>query len=803
MRLPQTRPTPQDVGNIALLVTAGAISLLLDLKLAGFAVVVAGFGLAGHGLAAAIAPARTRLDHSLVALTFAFATLAVVAEMLSLAVLLGSIAAWTTSAELCGIAGVLVRRWGCPLPRYTHDVPLPPAPLQERGGAGRAGLLVPFGRAGVTFAGDTDRLTLAGSALAALLLLAAGLHLGTEFVLSWFAGINVGDSLTHYLPRSVRFLQYGTFGIEKTYYDFMQYLHQTFVAVQFLFLRTDVLVNPTSFVAACLTGLAVFASARSLGWSRPYPLFAALALLSMPLVLLHATTSNFDIFTALWIVLALYFLRRGFALSSGGWLIAAAAATALAFASKPTAWFVMPGLGLVWLATLGRAVLRGRLQRSVPAFAVCAAIFVLVGMPFMLRNVISRGYIVAPPEWQSFQLGGAETGPLHRLRLLEFNTLALGLELVTPPYLLPDHLADDLDPWFAARAKALGYRLPDPAITVHTDWSGLIRHASHRYDSNHASLGAAFLLVTLPSLLALPFARRRLGPRWWYTVGLAGVGLSYFIVLNMMSIYSVNNSRYLIEMAAILAPLGPALFTLLPARIGGALALAVGTVLVGEMHDVVIHNKQAPPDLVLRVPRAEQYFVFNGNFPTAARAAALLDQKYPPDEYPDIYIEDNGVPNFPDYTVLGPSLQRHTHYLRVPETPADLIGPMLTRERILVERLTGGGLAVADQLATDVWLILPNDRPRVRFWSTRGQDGGLLLRIEASVPPGEFREPRFAFTVRTSRGEDRLRDFEASPVFEVRFDVAARGTLQVEIRDGDSSRKIERIRIERARFMGI
>src|SRR6185369_15910579 len=152
------------------------------------------------------------------------------------------------------------------------------------------------------------------------------------------------------------------------------------------------------------------------------------------------------------------------------------------------------------------------LRRALPSLAACAVIFVLVGMPFLLRNVISRGYLVAPPEWQSFQLGGSATG--------------------------------------------LGFRLPDPSITVHTDWPGLIRHVSFRYDSNHAGLGAAFVLVTLPSLLALPFARRRLGPRWWYAVGLAVAGLSYFVVLKTVSIYSVNNIRYLVEMIGMLAALG-------------------------------------------------------------------------------------------------------------------------------------------------------------------------------------------------------------------------------------------------------
>jgi hypothetical protein len=837
MRRPaELLPCHHRLGALVLLAVAGSVTIAFDLGVVGLLVVGAGFGLAGYGLAAAVEPARTSTDRLLVTVTFAVATFAAVAEALSLAMLLGSPTAWIVAAVACGVVGGvlpgrLLRRTAhrpsvvdAPRCQEAHRRPStavskldrvqqtslargevskrPPLPsaLGSRGQGwppeGWLPLPLREGR-------DAGALSRVATATAGVLLVAVALHLVTVFVLSWFAGINVFDSISHYLPRSVRFLQNGTFGAYAAYYDFMQYLHQTVVAVQLLFLRSDVLVNPTSFVAVSLTSLTIFALARSLGWPSPYPLFAALVPLAMPIVLLHASTSNFDTFTALWLVLALYFLRRGFAISNRGWLIVAAAATALAFASKPTAWFAVPGLGLVWLAAVGRALTRGRLRRAMPTLAACLVIFVLVGMPFLLRNVISRGYLVAPPEWESFQLGGSTTGPAHRARLLAFNTFALGLQLMTPPFLLPARFEDGLDGWFAARAQALGYRLPDPSITVHQEWTGLIRHVSHRYDSNHAGLGAAFVLVTLPSILTLPFARRRLGPRWWYALGLLVVGLSYFLVLNTVSIYSVNNIRYLIEMVAVLAALSPTLFVLLPPRLGGTLALAVAVVLVLEMHDVVVNDKQVPPELVARVPRAEQYYVFNGNFPTPARAAALLDQKYPPDELPDLYIEDTGVPNFPDYAFLGPSLLRRTHYLAPPASPADLPGPFLTRERALAERLAGTGEAVMDQLAADVWLLLPNDRPRVLFWSVRAPDTSLLLRLQASVPAGSFREPRFAFTLRTARGEERLRPFDASPTLDLPFEVAARGTIQVEIRDGDDNRRVERIRIERARFMGI
>ena len=347
-------------------------------------------------------------------------------------------------------------------------------------------------------------------------------------------------------------------------------------------------------------------------------------------------------------------------------------------------------------------------------------------------------------------------------------------------------------------------RLPDPSITVQTEWAGLIRHVSHRYDSNHAGLGAAFVLVTLPSLLALPFARRRLGPRWWYAIGLALVGLSYFVVLNTVSIYSVNNIRYLIEMVGILAALGPALFVLLPRQIGGSLALAVAAVLLFEMHDVVVNNKQVPPDLVMRVPRDEQYYVINGNPPTPARAAALLDQKYPPEEMPDVFIEDTGTPTFPDYTFLGPSLLRRTHYLKPPSSPADLPGPYLTQDRGLAERLVSTGLVVADQLTVDFWLLLPNDQPRMLFWTFRPPDGGIImLRVQVFVPPDSIREPRYSFSLRTAQGEEQLRAVRAlaDPGYPARNGLP---------RDDPGhhprrrvNRGVDRLRIERPRFMGI
>ena len=54
---------------------------------------------------------------------------------------------------------------------------------------------------------QADSLTAIGWTVSGLLVLGVALHLVAAFILTWFAGINVGDSITHYLPRSVRFVR--------------------------------------------------------------------------------------------------------------------------------------------------------------------------------------------------------------------------------------------------------------------------------------------------------------------------------------------------------------------------------------------------------------------------------------------------------------------------------------------------------------------------------------------------------------------------------------------------------------------
>jgi hypothetical protein len=766
---------PRALWESVLVVVTVAALCYLQQWIGAFLLLVGMLGFGAWRVAGALFRPATVADRLLLAITTAAAWIVLVAEVLSAGRLLGQPIGWLIGGAGLAVAG----SWAT----------VPPRVFPRRNmGAGRViGALSwipthPLGR---------------------VILALVALHLGVVFLLTLSTGINITDSLEAYLPRSVRYLQNGTFSIYDTYYDFMPGFHQTLVAMQLLFLRADVLVVPMSFLIGLATSVGIFAFSRSLGWPGALPLAAACLPWMMPELLLHASAPNFDILIGLWLLLALYFLRRGYAASSPRWLAAAALATGLALATKPTFWFAAPVLGLCWLATLLRALRRRPLRRTMGLVLVATVLVVSIGTPFIARNVLVQGTLLGPPHYQKAIVG--EMSLPDRLSLLAFNSLALGYQLVTPPSLMSREAALALNNRFAELAQSLGFRLPDDRLTSLPNWSDVIRHAmpGHRYDSNHASFGAAFVLIVLPSMLALPLLRRRLGPRWPFMVALVGFGVGYFLVYALLYRYITASIRFLVEPMIVLAVIAPAWIALLPRGAHGPILAAFALLLIPEMSDVIQNSRWMPPDRVMQTARIDQIYAFNGvPLPDAAR---MLDRKYPPSELPEILIHDQGTggPSFPDYTFLGPTLQRRTRYW-VPGSSALPPGPLLTLDRDLANELVAAGM-LPDRLGANAWLLLPNDRLRVRLSLVHGgTTDDQLLKLEASVAPGAYRSPSFGFSqLHGSSTVVQLRGFGPEPTLILPVLEAHNGPIRVEVRDGERGRTAERVTISRAVLSGL
>ena len=111
---------------------------------------------------------------------------------------------------------------------------------------------------------------------------------------------------------------------------------------------------------------------------------------------------------------------------------------------------------------------------------------------------------------------------------------------------------------------------------------------------------------------------------------------------------------------------------------------------------------------------------------------------------------------------------------------------------------------IPDRLAGDTWLLLPNDRLRLRFLVVQREvTAAPVLRLEASVPPDRYRDPRFGYVLLDGGSTVPLREFAPEATFEVPVEVARRGAIRVEVRDGERGRAAERAQLDRTLTRGL
>src|SRR5262249_52436215 len=108
-----------------------------------------------------------------------------------------------------------------------------------------------------------------------VLLVVFAVPLLSTAALIWFAGEVVADNLVAYLPRAVSYVQHGTFSVNDTDRDYLQYFHSLLVGFPMVFLHTDVHVRVLSFVSAAIGALGLAAFCRRMSWGGYLPIVAA------------------------------------------------------------------------------------------------------------------------------------------------------------------------------------------------------------------------------------------------------------------------------------------------------------------------------------------------------------------------------------------------------------------------------------------------------------------------------------------------------------------------------------------------
>jgi len=220
---------------------------------------------------------------------------------------------------------------------------------------------------------------------------------------------NNNDSLTTHLSRIGYWLQHGsffpwpTFWLSQIYYPINVSL-QVFWTI--LFEGTDRLAGFVQWVSGIVTMISIFGIARLLKYSRTQSAFAALIWGSFPIILMQSTTTQLDLAATGIFLPAIYFLILGIRAENTTAFIYSGLSVALAIGAKQTVWFMMPGLVLFAIISVG--YWKKHLKHLLMWFGSTAVFFVLLSAYFFIVNfvyfktpfgpseVVSAGFVSYP-----------------------------------------------------------------------------------------------------------------------------------------------------------------------------------------------------------------------------------------------------------------------------------------------------------------------------------------------------------------------------------------------------------------------
>jgi len=789
---PDSKPGPSSLAAlpaparaVVVLSVAALAAVALDLPAVASAASIAAVALPLYRLARRRFGTGTAVTPALVAFTLFWFGMLVAIELLSVVSLLGSRTAWT--GLLVGLAALLqvVEARACT--DGPHAAPLDVPPLS-------GALQEPW----------------------SLVVGPVALTLGPLFVqsayLTAFTGINHTDGQWYYMARSVRYLQDGTVWKYATANDMLPHFHQTVSAYALLVYGSEAAILLLSTLFGAVACVAVFELSRLAGAPASLALLAGLSPSAVPIFSLHLGTGNFDVHTALFIVLSIYLLALAIRTGQHRYLPAAACATSLAAATKLTFWFAAPGLGILWLAAVVVFARRDG-PRALARPLALATVVVLFGGLHVARTflVYDLARELDTPAHGQVSLAN----PADVFQLIAFNGLATTTTLLTPDILVTDRMIPIVEDTFRRLNERLGIRLPNGTIFYYDDrsWQEVFDHLHTPFLSDKAGFGAVVPLAVAPAALLVLFdalRRRRFFTLYTYVLAFAAL---YLLGLSVSLKYAPEHVRYLIEMVLPLLILVPVVAARLPVAVGMVYLAIVSAFMLGDAYLAYRENEQRPPDRVTTVPRQEQYATFVSperfGYYEAGRA---LNRKYPVEEWPEIFLFKEGwfVPVRFEYPFMDPTARRRlTYWLgdlhrERPDWPGPFL--VLTPDVAEVLRTRFAEQIALDRLSDTVWLALPRDRLRV-IWDVRTPSGvrPTMVRLEAIVASGQYRQPEFRFeTVDTRNGRplEVLRDFSPDPTATLSSSALSRVLeIRVAVREAGQRDVRERVAIPERRML--
>lgn len=399
---------------------------------------------------------------------------------------------------------------------------------------------------------------------------------------------NTWDAMTYHMARVANWSAQGsvdTYATEISRQLFSAPFAEYAITHTVLLSGEDVWANTVQLVATAVTVVAISVLAANLGLPRYLQVWAAVIAATLPMAVAQApTTHNDAVLTMLVVCCAALVTDPSPRLERWPHVAAVAATVALAIATKGTAFFFLPPLG-VWYAVRlwqRRPVVLAR-AAVISVFAVGA-----VNAGVWGRNLAAFGNPLSPSDGHIRPELTPETLVLTTVR-------DLGLQLGLP-------LGERVNAWTAdlltGFVNALGLDVNDPG-SMPDNYEFFVQFGT-REDSAGNLAHTVLLLVAVIALLA----RRRLTTRLALLLGCTAAG---FVLLALLARWSPFGNRYLLTCFVLVSPVTAAGLAALPRAVGrlalvGLCVSASFWMFASDLRPVF------GPRSVFTVPRNDQYF---------------------------------------------------------------------------------------------------------------------------------------------------------------------------------------------------
>jgi hypothetical protein len=311
-----------------------------------------------------------------------------------------------------------------------------------------------------------------------------------------------------------------------------------------LFLRSDVLTGFVQWSFAGAGFLAIFGASTMLRATRKQALFAGLAWLTLPQVVLQSTTTQNDVILSSLFLIAVFFLYSGWSTSRREELILSGVALGLAAGTKVTAGMAVPGLGIFCLILWIKSRQPQKFFFTLAASYILG--FILFGSLGYIQNLVYYGTLLGPKEYSDAALGVFQPG----LRI-KLQTVLVYVYQFLDFAGLPPEMAKGL---IEIKAKLAGPIFN--ALGLHINYASAsvnqILHYAPRLHEDFSWFGPLSMLALFPGIVisAWQSVRRKNGLLIW---GMILVAMLFTGVLILQG-WSPHKSRYMVLTVTLLAP---------------------------------------------------------------------------------------------------------------------------------------------------------------------------------------------------------------------------------------------------------